>query len=79
MRVDDEESLFLFLSSYLDETFEKHEKDLIQVYREKYRGENYLYAFVLNERLQLWKNGEKIMKFHLEDWKKELEELEIIL
>ena len=79
VRVDDEESLFLFLSSYLEETFEKHEKDLIQVYREKYRGENYLYAFLLNERLQLWKNGEKIMKFHLEDWKKELEELEIVL
>lgn len=79
VRVDDEESLFLFLSGYLQETFQKQEQDLRQLYQEKYKGENYLFAFQLDERLRLLKNGERIIRFHLEDWKKELEGLEIIL
>lgn len=79
VRVDDEESLFLFLSGYLEETFQKQGKDLVLAYREKYRGENYLYAFQLDECLQLRKNGEKIVSFHLEKWKTELERLEIVL
>lgn len=79
VRVDDEESLFLFLSGYLQETFQKQDKDLRQLYQEKYKGENYLFAFQLDERLRLLKNGERIIRFHLEDWKKELEGLEIVL
>lgn len=79
VRVDDEESLFLFLSGYLQETFQKQNKDLRQLYQEKYSGDNYLFAFQIDEHLRLLKNGEKIIRFHLEDWKKELEGLEIVL
>lgn len=79
VRIDDEESLYLFLSGYLEDTFQKQEKDLVEAYQEKYRGENYLFALQLDERLQLLKNGERILRFHLENWKTELNELEIIL
>lgn len=79
VRVDDEESLYLFLSAYLEETFEKNEKEPAEAYREKYKGESYLFVLQLDERLQLLKNGEKIMKFHMEGWKEELGGLEIIL
>lgn len=78
VRVDDEESLFLFLSSYLEETFQKQTRDLVSAYQEKYKGEHYLFAFQLDECLRLRKNGEIIRSFHLENWKKELEALEII-
>lgn len=79
VRVDDEESLFLFLSGYLEETFQKQAKDLAEAYQDKYKGERYLFAFQLDERLRLMKNGETIMRFHPENWKKELEGLEIIV
>jgi len=79
VRIDDEESLYLFLSGYLEDTFQKQEKNLAEAYQEKYKGENYLYTLQLDERLQLFKNGEKIFRFRLEDWKTELNELEIIL
>ena len=79
VRIDDEESLYLFLSGYLEETFQTQEKNLTESYQEKYRGENYLYTLQLDERLQLLKNGERILRFHLEDWKTELNELELIL
>ena len=78
VRVDDEESLFLFLSSYLEETFQKQTRDLVSAYQDKYKGEHYLFAFQLDECLRLRKNGEIIRSFHLENWKKELEALEII-
>ncbi len=78
VRVDDEESLFLFLSSYLEETFQKQTRDLVSAYQDKYKGEHYLFAFQLDECLRLRKNGEIIRSFHLENWKKELETLEII-
>lgn len=79
MRVDDEESLYLFLSCYLEETFEKHIPDLEQAYREKYRGENYLFLLQLDERLRLFKNGDKIAAFDTAAWLKELSRLNIIL
>ena len=79
VRIDDEESLYLFLSGYLEDTFQKQEKELREAYQEKYRGENYLFTLQLDERLQLLKNGERILRFHVENWKTELNELEIIL
>ncbi|MDE6889176.1 MAG: DUF58 domain-containing protein [Eubacterium sp.] len=79
VRVDDEESLYLFLSVYMEDIFERKESNLAEAYREKYRGEHYLYALQLDERLQLFKNGDKIVKFSLENWKEELGGLEIIL
>lgn len=79
VRVDDEESLFSFLSGYLEETFQKQENDLERLYQEKYRGENYLFALSLDERLRLLKNGERMISFPAQDWEKKLKELELVL
>ena len=78
VRVDGEESLFLFLSSYLEEPFQE-QGTLAETYREKYRGENYLYLLHFNEKLELWKNEDKIVQFQEKDWKETLSGLEIIL
>lgn len=79
MRVDDEESLFLFLSCYLEETFQKQEGNLLEAYREKYRGENYLFVLELDERLELRKNQDKIAGFRVKNWEERLRGLDIIL
>ncbi len=77
--VDGEESLYLFLNCYLEETFQKYEGNLMELYREKYRGENYLFSLELDERLELRKNQNKIAEFRVKNWKEKLAELEIVL
>lgn len=79
VRVDDEESLYLFLSCYLEESFERQEGSLLEAYREKYRGENYLYALQLDESLELLKNQTKIEGFRVKSWRERLSRLELIL
>lgn len=79
LRVDDEESLYLFLCCYMEETFQEKAENLLEAYREKYRGEQYLYTLCLNERLELLKNQEQIEAFNRKDWKEKLGGLEIIL
>lgn len=81
VRVDDEESLYLFLCCYMEETFQKQVEHLQEAYREKYRGESYLYLLQLqfDHKLQLYKNQEQIMAFTVKDWKEKLEGLELVL
>lgn len=79
MRVDDEEGLYLFLCLYLTETFLEEPDDLLDAYKEKYRGEQFVTVLRLNEGLELFKNGERIEKFAGVDWEKTLEGLELIL
>lgn len=79
VRVDNEESLYVFLSCYLEETFQEQHKDLEEAYREKYRGEPYLFLLHLDERLKLFKNQEPLMVFETEGWKEQLQGLDIIL
>lgn len=79
VRVDDEESLYLFLSCYLEEQFQVRNADLTEIYREKYRGENYLYLLQFDQSLTLLKNAEKIAEFALHDWEKKLSGLELVL
>ena len=79
VRIEDEESLYLFLSCYLGETFEQWEGNLLEAYREKYKGENYLHELYLDQALELQKNKEMIAKFEGRDWKKKLENLELII
>lgn len=79
VRVDNEESLYVFLSCYLEETFQEQQKDLEEAYREKYRGEPYLFLLHLDEKLRLLKNQEQIMAFGTEGWEETLQRLDIVL
>ncbi len=79
VRVDDEESLYLFLGCYLEETFQDTGRNLPEAYREKYRGEYCLHTLLLNESLELRKNRDKIAEFNRKDWKEQLRGLELVL
>lgn len=79
VRVDDEESLYQFLSLYLEETFAGGKTDLLEAYQEKYRGENYLHLLELDERLCLRKNGEQIAAYQVAGWRDGLGGLELVL
>ncbi len=79
VRVDDEESLYLFLCAYLEETFQEKSGNLLEAYQEKYPGERCLCRLVLDETLTLCKNGEKIEEFTVKNWKEKLGGLNIIL
>lgn len=79
VRVDDEESLYVFLSCYLEETFPEQQKDPEEAYREKYRGEPYLCLLHLDEKLRLSKNEQQIAAFALEGWEEQLQGMEIVL
>lgn len=79
VRVDDEESLYLFLSCYLQEAFQHNPGGLEEVYKEKYRGENCLFFLQLDGQLNLRKNGDIIAGFGQKGWEKALGGLDIIL
>ncbi len=79
MRVDGEEGLYLFFCAYLSDEFTEKTLDLPVEYKDKYRGESYVAQLMLNDRLELLKNGERIVKFAGKDWEKILEGLELVL
>lgn len=59
-RVDDEESLFLFIGILMQIRWCSQKRDLRLLYEEKYRMETYVCALSLNEKLVL-KNGEEVL------------------
>lgn len=81
VRVDDEESLYLFLCCYMEEAYQEQTGHLLEAYQEKYRGEQYLYMLQLqfDNKLQLRKNQEQIMSFTAKDWEEKLDGLELVL
>lgn len=79
IRVDDDESFYLFLSYYLKEQGRKVPKSVQLLYDEKYRAERYLYAFRLTEKLAVYKNDEIICELKQDSYKKQLGGLEIVL
>lgn len=78
IRVDDEESFYLFLDAYLREMIAV-EKDIREEYRRDYKSEWYLYDIVINESLELYKNGELVTKLDEKKIKDECEKMELLL
>lgn len=78
IRVDDEESFYLFLDAYLREVIPMN-KSMREEYRRDYRNEWYLYDITVNEKLELYKNGEFLTKLDEKKIKDECEKLELIL
>jgi len=78
IRVDDEESFYLFLDAYLREAFPR-EKNVREEYRKDYKNEWYLHDVLINEKLEIYKNGELITKLDEKKIKDECEKLELLL
>lgn len=79
IRVDDEESFYLFLSLYLQDVTFISDVDLKERYREKYRNEYYLYDLLINKDLEVYKNGEFVSKVDKKRIADECEKMEILL
>ncbi len=79
VRVDNEESLYMFLNYYLEETFESGPDDLQRAYAEKYPNSQLLHILQFNKNLELYKNQEKIITFGLKDWEEKMGGLTLVL
>lgn len=60
IRVDSEESLYLFLMSILGEASVTERRDLKKAYQERYKGENFLTDICVNDSLQVTVRGEVV-------------------
>lgn len=78
IRIDDEESFYLFLNCYLREA-DYTNKDIRKEYKEKYQSEWYLYDISINEKLEIWKNGEFVTRLDEKKIVDECEKLELLL
>lgn len=79
MRVDNEESFYLFLSYYLKEQGGQASEELSVLYDEKYRTERYLHSLHLNEDFVLYKDGEELLTLRPDLLRQHLGGLEIVL
>ncbi len=81
LRVDDEESFYLFLTWCMEDLAPLPGGSLKALYQENHPGERWVYDLRLIDRppAVLIKNGEPAAAFHSNRWKQELEETELIL
>lgn len=77
IRVDDEESFYLFLDCYLREAV-PNEKKVRDEYRKAYKNEWYLHDICINEQLEIYKNGEFVTQLGKKNIKDECERLELL-
>lgn len=79
VRVDDEESFYIFLNVFLQDCLVKEKTDIRARYKERFRGEYYMYDILLNKDLEIYKNGELVGKIDKAKIADECEKLEILL
>ncbi len=79
IRVDDEESLFYFIGTLMKIKWIKPEEDLKQRYKDKYHSEPYVWAFSVDEKLQLKREDKLLMKLSEKNLKKSLSQIELTL
>lgn len=79
VRVDEEESMYYFIGVLMEAQFESHEGTLEDCYKDKYRSENYVFAYELDEKLTLKKGQEVIAKLSAAHLEKSLSEIELVL
>ena len=77
IRVDDEESFYIFLDVYLREVMPS-EKNIRQEYRDTFKNEWYLQDLTINEKLELYQNGDFLIKLNEKKIKDECEKLELL-
>ena len=79
IRVDDEESLFYMIDVLMRVHWGRCKEDIRQRYRDKYRQEPYVWALTLDEKLQLYKEKELLIKYSGKKLKASLRQMELLL
>lgn len=79
IRVDDEESFYLFMTYYLNDHVSINNRDVRDEYREKYRNEIHLKDICINSYLEVYQDGELLHKLDVKKIKDECEKLELLL
>ncbi len=79
IRVDDEESFYLFIIHYLRDGIAQESKQLRGEYREKFKNEYYLHDILLTNDLEVFRDDKLITKLDEKKLKDECEKLELIL
>ncbi len=60
IRVDDEESLYLFMGMIMKARWDKLDDSIEKLYEEEYKTDRYVFGISLNEKLEINKNGQLI-------------------
>lgn len=79
IRVDEEESLFYFLGLLMQISWKRSGEALLLRYKEKYKGEPFVWAISLNEKLVLKKGEEVLAELSSKDIEKSLAQTELLL
>ncbi len=82
IRVDNEESYYMFLNYFLKDIDAGQEKNIRREYREKFRNEIYLHDVMVTTDLELYKDGDLLAKWNLKNVKNvedECSKLELLL
>lgn len=79
VRIDDEESYYMFLNHYLNDVTIAEDVDIRQDYREKYKGEPYLHDVLVTEDLQVFCDGEFLTQLDANELEEACRKLEIFL
>ncbi|MDD6036955.1 MAG: DUF58 domain-containing protein [Lachnospiraceae bacterium] len=79
IRVDNEESLFVFLGMLMRVRWKRPKEAMRLRYREKYRMEPYVWALSLNERLVLKKEDEVLAELSAKETEQSLAQIELVL
>lgn len=79
IRVDDEESLFYFIGTLMKIKWIKANEDLKQRYADKYHSEPYVWAFSVDEKLQLKREDKLLLQLNEKNLKKSLSQIELTL
>lgn len=78
MRVDNEESFYIFVCEYLVDCLGRAPLELKQLYTQKYREDHPLFHIQIVDR-KLFVNSEELASIRGREWKSLAEELEIVL
>lgn len=78
LRVDDEESFYLFLHAFLQGK-PNYKIDVEQIYQEKYRSENMPHLLIVNADLEIRKGQEIVGKVEERNLKQSMENIQIVL
>ncbi len=68
IRVDDEESFYLFLTQYLAGQGANPPESLMTMYQEKYKSEHYLHSLRLTQEMEVYKDEERIFQPRDGEW-----------
>ena len=79
IRVDDEESLFYMIGVLMKIHWVRCREDITQRYTERYRQEPYVWSLTLDEKLQLYKGEELLVKYSARKTEISLGQTELLL